>query len=169
MLRKKQSAEEAQLPFGIRSLLRKKQSAEQSRLPLGIRSVLGDASDRRLERICAGGAACAAAATLLDGAVLPLPGVLALVPALCLLACHVLYGSLLVAGGQWFQLQWDALLRETALFAAIFALPLAAWQVPARWLLLLLLFRLMVGSFVSGEFEVGTQRLASVSWVHITE
>ena len=120
-------------------------------VPYGSLTVLGDASDRRLRAVCLGGAACAAASALLDGRFVRLSGAFCFLPAVLLLTCQVLYGAVRLAGGQFFQLQWDALLHEAALFAALLALPSfgpASLVVHrcARWLLIVLLFRLMLGS-----------------------
>ncbi len=101
-----------------------------------------DASDRALDRLCDGGA-------LLSGLL-----ILNVAPAPVLLLLWADYLSLSVACQRFLGYQWDALLLETGLHAALFA-PLRLWprlgrEPPPRvalWLLRWLLFRLM---FTSG-------------------
>jgi len=113
------------------------------------RLLLGNASDSRLQALCLAGAVAAASATLLDGVLVPLPGPAALIPSFALLAVLFLYRTIATAGGQWFRLQWDSLLQETSFLAALVALPpVLGFSEQARWLVHLLLFRLMVGSGV---------------------
>ena len=116
-----------------------------------------DGSDRFLHVLCGGGTA---AAVLVVLGILPVPA---------LAICWAFYLSLVVAGQEFLQFQWDALLLETG-FLAIFFAPLrrarvgAGFEAPAsmRWLLLWLLFRLM--------FSSGYVKLASgdPSWRNLT-
>src|SRR5206468_965670 len=73
-----------------------------------------DASDASLHLQCAA------------GVVLSLALVAGLAPRACLLLLWALYLSLSVAGQDFLQFQWDALLLETAVFAFLFA--------PGAWL-----------------------------------
>jgi len=75
-----------------------------------------------------------------------------------LVAAWVLYLSLSVAGQDFLSFQWDALLLETGLLAALWAPP--GWRsrrdvpppsTPVRWLLVFLLFKLM---FLSGATKL---------------
>lgn len=102
-----------------------------------------DASDRGLDRLCAGG-------TLLSCLL-----ILNIAPGPVLLLLWADYLSLAVACQRFLSYQWDALLLETGLHAAVFA-PWRLWprlgrEAPpprvALWLLRWLLFRLM---FTSG-------------------
>ncbi len=93
-----------------------------------------------------------------------------LMPGACALILWALYLSLCSVGSPFLDFQWDALLLETALIAAVF-LPwrfFPAWRLTTRittlgrWLLWWLLFRLM--------FESGVVKLASgdPSWRDLT-
>lgn len=102
------------------------------------------ASDTALVGACAAGAvACAGV-------------VLGLAPRALLLLAWALYLSLFHAGGPFLSFQWDTLLLETLLLSGFYA-PASLQLVPsrpapahdgARWLLRLLVFRLMLGSGV---------------------
>jgi hypothetical protein len=106
-----------------------------------------DASDRGLDRLCAGG-------VILSGLL-----ILGIAPALVLLLLWTDYLSLSVACQRFLGYQWDALLLETGLHAAFFA-PWRLWPRLGRepppprlalWLLRWLLFRLM---FTSGMVKL---------------
>jgi len=113
--------------------------------------------------------------------------VLGIAPLLCLVLLWLFYLSLTVVGQVFLQFQWDTLLLETGLLAALFApttLGRAGWGDQrasdlVRWLLWLLLFKLMflsgVTKLVSGDptwldgsalaFHYETQPLPSwTSW-----
>src|SRR5439155_19609781 len=83
--------------------------------------------------------------------------VLGFAPRLCLLLLWALYLSLSVAGQDFLEFQWDALLLETAVFAFLLApgawLPGLARERPpsaaALFLVRWLLFRLMLASGVT--------------------
>jgi lipase maturation factor 1 len=104
-----------------------------------------DASDDFLHGLCAGGVALSA--LLFFG----------VAPGLVLLLLWAAYLSLTVAGQAFFNYQWDGLLLETLLLAALFA-PWSLWPhlreeaAPSpmvRWLLRWLVFRVLLGAGVA--------------------
>jgi len=137
-----------------------------------MRLILGNASDSRLKALCTAGAVAAASVTLLDGVLVPLPGPASLIPSFALLAVHSLYRTIATAGGQWFGLQWDALLQEVSFLASLVALPPAfGFSKPARWLVHLLLSRLMVGSGVVklASGDRAWQKLRAMDYHYLTQ
>jgi len=116
-----------------------------------------DAGDGFLHFLCGGGTVAA------------LLVVLGFLPSVGLAICWAFYLSLCVAGQEFLQFQWDALLLETGLLA-IFLAPIGLWRIgravegpkSIRILLLWLLFRL--------TFSSGFVKLAShdPSWRDLT-
>ncbi len=108
-----------------------------------------DSSDVALHAVCAVG--LVAALAMLAG----------LVPALASAVACLCYLSLTVVGGAFLSFQWDVLLIETGVLACAYApwrlrMSAARDREPpraARWLLWLLLFRLM---FLSGAFKLAS-------------
>ncbi|HEX6885687.1 MAG TPA: lipase maturation factor family protein [Planctomycetota bacterium] len=86
------------------------------------------------------------------GALLALLALLGLVPRLALALCWLLYLSFVCVGSPFLDFQWDVLLLEAGLVAVLYApgglRPFGRDQVPPadlpRWLVYLLLFKLMV-------------------------
>jgi hypothetical protein len=104
-----------------------------------------DGSDTALKGVCIAGATLSG---LLILGILPIP---------VLAGLWALYLSLVAAGQEFFNYQWDGLLLETGLCAVFFA-PWGVWPKPSReatpspimrWLLCWLLFRLMFTSGVA--------------------
>ncbi len=118
-------------------------------------------SDRFLELSCWGGAVASALV------------ILRVAPALMLVICWVLYFSLYQIGRPFLNFQWDILLLETGVLAVFYA-PWSLWprlktdRRPSgivRWLIILLLFRLM---FSSGVVKILDDNPSDPTWHELT-
>jgi predicted DCC family thiol-disulfide oxidoreductase YuxK len=102
-----------------------------------------------------------------------------LVPRIAAFICWISYFSLVVAGQAFFQFQWDSLLLEAGFLAIFFApgglvrLSPAGLEPPraARWLLWLLLFRLMFMSGVAklAAGDMNWWNLSALTWHYQTQ
>ena len=99
--------------------------------------------------------------------------ILRIAPAFMLLLCWVLYLSLYYVGQTFLSFQWDILLLETGALAVFYA-PWSIWprlradRRPSslvRWLIILLLFRLM---FSSGIVKILDDSQADPTWHELT-
>ncbi len=118
-------------------------------------------TDDFLQLLCWGGAATSVLV------------ILRIAPALMLLLCWVLYLSLYYVGQTFLSFQWDILLLETGLLAIFYA-PWSIWprlkmdRQPSRvirWLIILLLFRLM---FSSGIVKILDDSPSDPTWHNLT-
>jgi predicted DCC family thiol-disulfide oxidoreductase YuxK len=149
--------------IGRRGILPAHEFLDEARRLLGTRAYLElptllwlNPSDAALHALCWGGVAVG---------VLLMAGV---VPRLCSAVLWLFYLSLSVAGQQFLNYQWDALLLETGLLAIVFA-PGGLWLGRSSWepsriavgLLRWLLFRLM---FLSGVVKLASGDPAWRAW-----